>query len=68
MKPPEGRARAVYEHMQKYVVTEDQLINMSDQEWWDHRLASNIDKMRIEIEYPEKEKGMNEKTKINSSR
>ena len=64
----EGKAKAIYEHMEKYVVTSDQLINMTDQEWWEHRLASGVDGMRIDIEYPEKGDGINEKTKNNSSR
>ena len=64
----EGKAKAIYEHMEKYVVTSDQLINMTDQEWWEHRLASSVDKMRIDIEYPEKGEGINEKTENNSSR
>ena len=64
----EGKAKAIYEHMEKYVVTSDQLINMTDQEWWEHRLASSVDGMRIDIEYPEKGEGINEKTENNSSR
>jgi hypothetical protein len=64
----EGRAKAIYEHMEKYTVTSEQLINMTDQEWWEHRLASDVEAMRINIEYSEKQKGINEKTKNNSSR
>lgn len=64
----EGKAKAIYEHMEKYVVTSDQLINMTDQEWWEHRLASSVDGMRIDIEYPEKGDGINENTENNSSR
>ena len=64
----EGKAKAIYEHMEKYVVTSEQLINMTDQEWWEHRLASSVDGMRIDIEYPEKVEGINEKTENNSSR
>ena len=64
----EGKAKAIYEHMEKYTVTSEQLINMTDQEWWEHRLASDVESMRINIEYPEKQKGINEKTKNNSSR
>jgi len=64
----EGKAKAIYEHMEKYVVTSEQLINMTDQEWWEHRLASSVDGMRIDIEYPEKGEGINEKTENNSSR
>ena len=64
----EGEAKELLEYMYKATLTTEQLLGMTKQELWEHELDCDIEHMRIKIKYAKKGKGINEKTKNNSSR
>ena len=51
----DGKAKAIYEHMKKYILSSDQIIKMTDDEWMAHRVMSKIDADKIDLKYPEKQ-------------